>query len=79
MDVELFEKAKELLSSMKYVEDKIKTVEEIRKRHNYGVEFGFNNTCVGCFDAEDVYYFCDYLIDKYNKQLDEIKNEFQNL
>lgn len=79
MDIELFEKAKELLSSKKYVEGKIKTVEEIRIRYNYGVEFGFNNTCVGCFDAEDVYYFCDYLIDKYNKQLDEINKKFEEL
>lgn len=79
MDKELFKKAKELLSSISYLEDKRKTVEEIRRDSNYGVEFGFHGKIVGSFDTEDIYYFCDYLIDKYSKQIDEFKKEFEEL
>lgn len=79
MDKELFKKAKELLSSISYLEDKRKTVEEIRRDSNYGVEFGFHNKILGCFDTEDIYYFCDYLIDKYSKQIDEFKKQFEEL
>lgn len=61
------------------MKDKIKKVEEIKRCHNYGVEFGFNDTIIGNFDTEDVYFFCDYLIDKYSKQIDKLKKEFEEL
>lgn len=79
MDKKIFEKAKDLLSLIRYLEDKRKKAKVIRRCSNYGVEFGFNDTIIGNFDAEDVYFFCDYLIDKYSKQIDKLKKEFEEL
>lgn len=79
MDKELFKKAEDLLSSISYLEDKRKTAEEIKRCRNYGVIFGFDETRVGCLDDEDIFFFCDYLIDKYSKQIDKLKKEFEEL
>lgn len=79
MDKELLKKAEDLLSSISYLEDKRKKVEQIKRSYNYGVDFGTDSTHIGCLDDEDIFLFCDYLIDKYSKQIDKLKKEFEEL
>lgn len=79
MDKELFKKAKDILDSKKYIEDRKATVEDIKRHYNYGVTFGYDNISLGNFDKEDIEYFCDYLINKYDKELEKLNKQFEEL